>query len=121
MKTMKSPNRERGSRQLPILLRITTWLVILQQLVLPSNYAIAAAQDRSALELLSQDPAPAVEHARPVVLTAMADTSRRSEIKATVSSGFSAEPTDEEFFAKSVFAEPLVPIGATTTPEENKA
>src|ERR1700748_1264796 len=34
---------------------------------------------------------------------------------------FSSQPTDHEIVKKALFAEPLVPIGGTTTPVENAA
>lgn len=97
---------------------ILTWLLVFIQFVLPSNYAIAVVQDQYFGELLSEMPSLSKSKEKAVVHIAMVEPYHGAKVSTTVvASSFSDQPTDEEFFGNSIFPEPLVPIGATTTAE----
>lgn len=109
-----------GKNHLSIQLKAITWLVIAAQLTTPANYAVAAVQDLYVSDLISKRLAATAQESSPVAQPAVFKPAPLQEPQVCLPRGFSDAPTDREFFAISVFAEPLVPMGGATTADENK-
>src|SRR5260221_1942418 len=104
-------------RPLALPLRLTSWVVILNQCWLPFNNPLSAAVDAAPQTAQAAQVAAAspVEAPRPV--------NRSVPVVQPPSNApvFSDNPTAHEIFRARVFSEPLLPLGNSPSGEENKA
>ncbi len=102
-------------RRHPVAVQIITWLILATQVLAPfSNHLFAAEKTVQPLDW--SRPAPVLTPTNVVVNRTVPAVQPPSSQPV-----FSDPPTDQEFFHARVLAGPLVPIGAATTPDENRA
>lgn len=103
-------------------LRLIAWVVIVAQLLVPYADNLFAAADTLAQNLRppTADSPTTKTTAATVEQTFSPNRGVPNVRPPSIRLAFSEQPTDHEFFRARVFAEPLVPVGATTS-GENKA
>jgi RHS repeat-associated protein len=108
-------NRIERSYQHPWPLKLVTWLVLGTQLVFPFQGQIFASSRVVTMPAASSFPAPVLTPKNVVVNRTVPDVQPPStELR------FSAVPTDAEISTAHVFKEPIVSVGRSLSPAENK-
>ena len=108
-------NRTERMHQHPWPLKLVTWLVLGTQLVFPFQGQLLASSMAGTVHAASSFPAPVLTPKNVVVNRTVPKVQPPSlELR------FSAVPTDKEISAAHVFKEPIVSVGKSLSPAENK-
>jgi len=121
LKKVRLPARVQSTRSHPLPLRLIACVLILVEVLLPAQAQLLAAAEvllapPTTISSASQAPGPVLTPTNVVV-----NKTAPKVDPPPATPKFSDRPTDAEIFRARVFAEPLVPIGASTAAEENSA
>ncbi len=125
LKPAKSRNRLR-QRPVSFRLRITCWLVIITQvfsLFSDKLYLVANASARDSATPAAGADSAGVAPAKGAANSTAHGQTNHSAIHAHRSAfghSFSANPSDVEFYHVNIFTTPLMPVGSSTSAQENK-